>query len=114
MENSVHLDPIWIPIFGGALAVLFGIIAFFLSRLVSYIDKLGDKLETLNTTMSRIDRDLSGDVSVLKSRSSELDARVRDLDHVWDRMRAMEESMIAIKHGGCDIPKRGVCANEQH
>lgn len=109
MENTAHINPIWLPLMGGALTILFGIIAFFLSRLIKQIDKLGDKFEDLNNTMKRIDKDLSGDVGVLKSKNTELEIRLRELDPLWERMRLMNEDMIALKAGGCDIAKRGGC-----
>jgi len=92
--DTTHIDALTITIAGVLISMLLGIISFFLSRLLGQFDALRTELSTLNTTMTRIDKDLSGDVGILKG-------KIEDLDTVWDRIRGVEQSVVSIQSGGC-------------
>lgn len=104
--EEIHMSSLAVSVIGACLTLLFGVIAFFLSRLVRQFDRLADEVGTLNETMKRIDKDLSGDVGILKAENNEMKNRVRDFDPLWDRMRAVESDIVAIKSGGCNVCKR--------
>lgn len=107
--EQVHIDGWLFGVVGFAFVVLLSIIAVFLRRLLAQFDGVQQELRDLNRTMLRIDKDLSGDVSVLKSENVTLKEKVDDLDNLWDRMRAAETSLASIKAGGCDAHKAGKC-----
>ena len=95
MEETVHISSFTIIIFGVIFTILLTVIAYFLSRLIAQFDRLQNQFSELNNTMNKIDKDLSGDVGVLKS-------RVQEFDPMWDRLRAVENTIVAIQSGGCD------------
>lgn len=95
MEETMQISSISVTIFGSIISIMLLVIAFFLSRLISQFDKLQTQFGKLNDTMNKIDKDLSGDVGVLKS-------RMQEFDPIWDRLRNAENSITAIQSGGCD------------
>ena len=92
--EDIHISTTILGVIGGLISILLAIIAVFLNRLLAQFDNLQDQFGKLNATMLKIDKDISGDVGVLK-------VKVNELDTVWDRIRDVEENVIAIKSGGC-------------
>ena len=76
------------------LGILLCLIAFFLSRILSQFDGLTKEVRELNATMIKIDKDLSGDIGILKE-------KVKNLDEIWDRTREIEGIVNSIQAGGC-------------
>lgn len=99
------INTIGMPFIGTALTILLGVISFFLMRLLNQFDKLTDQVGELNKTMIKIDKDLSGDVSVLKQKTEMLNEDLLNLNQLWDRVRAAENDIISIKAGGCNAIK---------
>lgn len=95
MNEAVQISSMTITIFGSVITILLTAVAFFLNRLISQFDKLQTQFGKLNETMAKIDKDLSGDVGVLKS-------RMQEFDPVWERLRKVEIEMVAIQSGGCE------------
>lgn len=81
---------------GICLAGLLSVIAYFLNRMVTQVDNLTDAVADVNATMLKIHGDLSSDVNVLKSEHADLNTRLKDLDPLWDRMRAVENDLARI------------------
>ena len=97
--EEVNISVTMITIIGSAMTILLGLIAFFLARLIKQFDELQASFKDLIATVSRIDKDLSGDVGVLKTRLAEYDP-------IWDRLRQVETDLVAVKVGGCEQLKR--------
>lgn len=76
------------------IGMLLSVIAVFLGRLLRQFDNLTREMASLNSTMTKIDKDLSNDIGILKS-------KVTDLDEMWSRIRATENDVIALQSGGC-------------
>ena len=95
MDGSVQISAFSITLFGSIITMMLMVIAYFLSRLIGQFDGLQRQFVKLNDTMNKIDKDLSGDVGVLKS-------RIQEFDPVWERLRVVENGIIAIQSGGCD------------
>lgn len=77
--------------------MLLGVISYFLNRLVKQFDALTAQFADLNITISKIDKDLSGEVGILKMQHSDLHGRMKDLDPIWDRVRAVEADVAVVK-----------------
>ena len=88
MEETIQISSFSVTIIGSSITIMLCIIAVFLSRLLRQFDEL-------NQTLIKIDKDLSRDVGVLKS-------RIQEFDPLWDRLRSAENSIVAIQSGGCD------------
>lgn len=88
---------ILIPLVCIFLTAMLSIIAFFLVRLIKQIDNLATQFATLNTTMLKIDADLSGDMGILKSEHQTLKLKVDEFDPVWDRLRLIEQGLVTIQ-----------------
>jgi hypothetical protein len=86
-----------VPVAGAFLTTLLGIIAFFLARLIGQFDNLAIQFSTLNTTMLKIDGDLSGDMGVLKSEHVALKLKMDGFDPMWDRVRAVENGLLTMQ-----------------
>lgn len=108
MVDVIQFSTTPIAIFGSVVGLLLGIIAIFLRRLLQQFDKLTDTVKDLNDTMTRIDKDLSGEVGVLQARTEALQTEIRGLDSLWDRVREVEKDVLAIRKGGCEVR----CLNE--
>lgn len=108
MPDIIQFSTSSIAVFGSIVGILLAIIAFFLSRLLRQFDKLTDTVKDLNDTMTRIDKDLSGEVGILQARTEALQTEVRGLDTLWDRVREVEKDVLAIRKGGCEVR----CLNE--
>lgn len=102
MNGDIHVDAVTVALIGALLTMFLGVISYFLSRLISQFDKLQEQFSTLNHTMTRIDKDLSGEVGILKSDNEELKDRVKDFDPLWDRMRGVEKE-VAIVRASCIV-----------
>ena|ERR1035437_4361262 len=99
--NDVQLTGMTLTIIISFVGMLLGLIAYFMDRLIKQFDKLSGQFETLNSTMLRIDKDLSGDVKLLTHATSVLEDRMKDINPLFDRMRALEQDVTALKSGGC-------------
>ena len=88
MEETIQISSFSVTIIGSSITIMLCIIAVFLSRLLRQFDEL-------NQTLIKIDKDLSRDVGVLKS-------RIQEFDPMWDRLRSAENAIVAIQSGGCD------------
>lgn len=96
MGEPLHISTLVMTIFGSGISLLLAIVAFFLNRLINQFDGLKAEFKEMNTTFIKIDKDLSGDVGVLKS-------RMQEYDQIWDRLRKVETEMVAVQSGGCDF-----------
>jgi len=103
MNEVLQFNAASVTIFGSLMGILLGVIAYFLSRLLGQFDKLTETVKNLNDTMVRIDKELSGEVGVLRTHTMALQEEVRGLDSLWDRVRAVENDVIAIRRGGCEV-----------
>lgn len=99
--EEIHVSALVVEIIGGVLTLLFGVIAFFLSRLVKQFDGLTEQVKTLNNTMVKIDKDLSSDVGILKERNHALQRELDDLTPMWERVRKVEEDVAVMQKAGC-------------
>ena len=88
MEETIQISSFSVTIIGSSITIMLCIIAVFLSRLLRQFDEL-------NQTLIKIDKDLSRDVGVLKS-------RLQEFDPLWDRLRKVETDVVAIQSGGFD------------
>lgn len=98
-DDLIQVSTITASIIGAMVMVLLGIISFFLSRILQQFDHLQQEFTALNLTLARIDKDLGGDVRVLTS-------QVKDLNPLFDRVRAIEKELISVQSGGCDLARR--------
>lgn len=105
MEH-LHISGALLAAGGSLLSALLGIVAFFLSRLVKKFDELTGQVSTLNDTMKRIDKDLSGEVGILKEKQQIFQQELGELDQLWDRVRITENNVTALQRGGCEQIKR--------
>lgn len=97
--EELHISTMTISVVGGVISILLALIAFFLARLLIQFDALQENFKELINTVSRIDKDLSGDVGILKS-------RIEEYDPIWDRLRKTELDIASIKSGGCEQIKQ--------
>ena len=97
--EEFHISSALISVIGATVSLLLGVIAFFLSRLLTQFD-------TLNETVKRIDKDLSGDVGLLKANDSVLKRQIEEFEPMWDRVRTVENDVTALKSGGCDVYRK--------
>lgn len=102
MVDQVHIDAWMFTSISSFVVLLLGIIAVFLRRLLGHIDKMTDQIAELSATLTRIDKDLSGDVSLLLERDKVMQQRVQELDPVWDRMRAVETRLVKVE-ANCEV-----------
>lgn len=95
--SPVQIDAWVFATIGTFVMLLLAIIAVFLRRLLAHIDKMTDQISELGKTLQRIDRDLSGEVSVLVERDKATQHRLSELDPVWDRMRSVETRVTTME-----------------
>lgn len=95
--ETLQIDSSVVVSIGGVVSLLLGVIAYFLNRLIKQFDALTVQFSDLNTTISKIDKDLSGEVGILKIQHSDLHGRMKDLDTIWDRVRLVEADVLVIK-----------------
>lgn len=108
MQDIIQFSTTPIAVLGAIVGSLLGIIAIFLRRLLQQFDNLTATVKDLNATMTRIDKDLSGEVGVLQARTEAMQTEIRGLDSLWDRVREVEKDVLAIRKGGCEVR----CLNE--
>ena len=88
--EELHIN-VWVASFIGAFIVLLlGVIGYFLSRIVNQFDEL-------NKAVQKIDRDLSGDMGVLRTRVDSLRVDLDETHPLWDRIRNVENNLIEIR-----------------
>lgn len=95
--EEMHVSPVAVALIGSFLGMLLSIIAFFLSRLLKQFDNLTAQVSNLNSTMQKIDKDLSGDVGIIQTRLAGVEAELEDMDPLWDRTRKCEEKIVALE-----------------
>jgi len=86
-EHSTGLttvDLLWLV---GAMLAL---ISFFLHRLLSQFDTLNTAVTQLNSTMMKIDKDLTNEIVTLKATQLRHADEIRGLNSVYDRLRVTE------------------------
>lgn len=89
-----------------AVVILLAVIAFFLRRLLGQFDNLTSQVGELNATMLKIDKDLSGEVLLLKSRQEDMQTEFSEFSPVWDKVRdldtrlAVQEARYMDSRGG--------------
>lgn len=93
--SDIAVSGTMVAVLGSLISLLLVIIGFFLHRLVIQFDKL-------NETVQRVDKNLSEDVVLLKAENTSLKQQVRDLEPLWDRMRAAEMK-LAVVDGRCPV-----------
>lgn len=91
--DSIQLDAWVFAMIGSFVTLLLAIIAVFLRRLLSHIDLMTQQIAELGHTLMRIDKDLSGEVSILVERDKATQHRLAELDPVWDRLRGTESRL---------------------
>ena len=91
MDNLSAAETLtFVEIGATVVAILLGVIAFFLSRLIRQFDKL-------NETMIKMDKDISGKIGVIESQTSDNGKRLAELDPLWDRMRVVEKELAVVQ-----------------
>ena len=97
--EQIHIDTWMFTSISTFVVLLLGIIAVFLRRLLSHIDKMTEQIAALGTTLMRIDKDLSGEVAILAERDKVMQQKVQDLDPMWDRLRSAETRLVKLETG---------------
>lgn len=92
MESIAHM----VSLDEAAVVALLTVIAFFLRRLLGQFDNLTAKVGSLNDTMLKIDKDLSGEVLLLKSKQEDIQTEFCEFNLVWDRLRELD-TRIAVQ-----------------
>lgn len=82
---------------GWLIPALFGLIAFFLYRLLGQFDKLNTTVVQLNTTMLKIDKDLTGEIITIKATQLHHAEEIRGLSEIYDRVRATENKVVFLQ-----------------
>lgn len=91
MESDVlHINALVVEVVSIVIAVMLGIISFFMSRLIKQIDRL-------NETMIKMDKDISKEISTLSAQNEENARKIKDLDPLFDRMRIVESDVAVMK-----------------
>lgn len=108
--TELHIPAEIVGIVGAIFSILLACIVYFLDRLIKQFDNLSGQFSTLNETMKKIDKDLSGDVGILKNENATMKEKLSDMSPLWERMRAVESDVIEIKSGGCSLVK--VCKGQ--
>ncbi len=100
MDDSIHLSGLTLTIVGSAIGLLLALISYFMDRLIKQFDKLSEQFGILNTTMQKIDKDLSGKVNVLDTEHKQTKQRIDELLPIEDRVRELEKD-VGIMKAGC-------------
>jgi cell division protein FtsB len=90
MNEFAGMNTYLVSFIGSFIGILLSVIAVFLFRLLQQFD-------TLNVTVQRIDKDLSGGMGLLKAENVVLKAKVDDLNLLWERMRLAENEITMIQ-----------------
>jgi len=90
-----------LAVIGFVFTSLLACVVYFLDRLIKQFDNLSIQFGTLNDTMKKIDKDLSGDVGLLKQENVAIRASIDDFDTLWERVRKVEHEIVSIQAGGC-------------
>lgn len=88
---------IGVALLAGFIAILLAVIAVFLKRLLSQFDKLTEKVSNLDTTLTRIDVDLSGELRLLEVADTHLEKKLEALEPMWDRLREAESRLTVLE-----------------
>lgn len=97
--EQIQIDAWMFVTISSFIGLLLAIVAVFLRRLLGQFDALTAQVSKLGETLIRIDKDLSGDVSILMERDKANQKRLMELDPVWDRLRDAENRIVALESG---------------
>ena len=92
---------------GWLIPALCSLIVFFLYRLLGQFDTLNKTVVQLNSTMLKIDKDLTTKIVVLESTQVQHSTELRGLNEVYDRIRIVENDVGIINAAGCKA--KGEC-----
>ena len=82
---------------GWLVPALFALVAFFLYRILQQFDKLNATVVALNTTMLKIDKDLTGEIINIKATQLSHTEQIRGLGEIYDRIRATENHVSVLQ-----------------
>ena len=82
---------------GWLVPALFALVAFFLYRILQQFDKLNATVLDLNTTMLKIDKDLTGEIITIKAAQLTHTEQIRGLSEVYDRLRITENNVSILQ-----------------
>ena len=111
--TEINVSSALLGTIGFVFTALLTCIVYFLDRLIKQFDILSVQFGTLNDTMKKIDKDLSGDVGLLKLENATMKEKIDELDPLWDRMRQAEKDIIGIQVGGCNTHVQCSIRNQQ-
>lgn len=93
----MELNLIETAVAGWLIPALFALIAFFLYRLLGQFDKLNLTVIQLNTTMLKIDKDLTGEIITIKATQLHHAEEIRGLTEIYDRIRSTENKLTFLQ-----------------
>lgn len=97
MEHTELVSPFMLSIIVGAIGIMLAMIAFFLSRILTQFDTLNSTVVQLNGTMQKIDKDLTNEISTLKSVQIRHTDEIKNFSVVYDRMRQTENDVTFLQ-----------------
>lgn len=97
MDHELIINPVTLSVVGGTIALLLGMIAFFLSRILTQFDTLNSTVVQLNGTMLKIDKDLTNEISTLKAVQLHHAEEIRNFGGFYDRMRETENNVTFLQ-----------------
>jgi hypothetical protein len=82
---------------GWLVPALFSLVAFFLYRILQQFDKLNATVLDLNSTMLKIDKDLTGEIITIKAAQLTHTEQIRGLSEIYDRIRVTENHVSVLQ-----------------
>lgn len=95
------LNELELAVAGWLVPSLCAVIAVFLYRILGQFDMLNKTVVQLNSTMVKIDKDLSTKIVILESNQTQHAAELRGLTEVYNRVRLAENDIAIINAAGC-------------
>jgi len=86
---------------GWLVPALFALVSFFLYRILIQFDKLNITVVQLNTTMLKIDKDLTGEIINIKATQTAHAEQIRGLGEIYDRIR-VTENHVSVLQAKCE------------
>jgi hypothetical protein len=86
---------------GWLVPALFTLVAFFLYRILQQFDKLNATVLDLNSTMLKIDKDLTGEIITIKAIQLAHTEQIRGLGEIYNRIRATE-THVSVLQSKCE------------
>lgn len=89
MQFTLDLGGLMMTLVAGAFALLLGMLAVFLKRLLDQIDGMRAAVTNLNSTLIKLEGDVGGKIRVLETKQDQF-------GFMWKKVESLEESIATL------------------